>query len=88
VDAILLERNACLWDHVGNLANSLEACFDQPLERFTFVLYDKTSELESVNEARRELFCQNNKTMEYIPPTQDSLLQHFSGLPGWNLDNM
>ena len=31
---------------------------------------------ESVNEARRELFCQKNRTMETIPPTQDALLQH------------
>ena len=46
------------------------------LERFTVVLYDKTSSLESVDEARRELFCQKNRTMENIPPTQDTLLQH------------
>ena len=46
------------------------------LERFTVVLYDKTSSLGSVNEARRELFCQKNWTMESIPPTQDALLQH------------
>ncbi|KAJ8349811.1 hypothetical protein SKAU_G00249410 [Synaphobranchus kaupii] len=46
------------------------------LERYTVVLYDKTSDLEFVNEARRELFCQKNKMMEHIPPTQDSLLQH------------
>jgi len=32
--------------------------------------------MESVNEAQRELFCQKNKTMDHIPPTQDSLLQH------------
>ncbi|KAF3832197.1 hypothetical protein F7725_025862 [Dissostichus mawsoni] len=38
--------------------------------------YVKTSDLESVNEARREKFCQKNRTMEHIPPTQDSLLQH------------
>ena len=52
---------------------------DQPFklfERFCIVLYHKTSTLESINECRRELFCQNNKTMETIPPTQDALLQH------------
>eukprot|EP00745_Piridium_sociabile_P022176 TRINITY_DN34414_c0_g1_i10.p1 TRINITY_DN34414_c0_g1~~TRINITY_DN34414_c0_g1_i10.p1 ORF type:complete len:283 (-),score=55.29 TRINITY_DN34414_c0_g1_i10:371-1219(-) len=46
------------------------------LERFTIVLYDKTSNLESVNECRRSLFCQKGKTMETIPPTQAALLQH------------
>jgi len=39
------------------------------LERFKVVMYDKASELEGVNEARKELFCQKGKTMETIPPT-------------------
>ena len=46
------------------------------LERFCVVIYDKTSDLKSVSEARKELFCQKNRTMETIPPTQDALLQH------------
>ncbi|KAG0729396.1 hypothetical protein GWK47_030399 [Chionoecetes opilio] len=45
-------------------------------KRFTVVIYDKTSPLVSVNEARKELFCQKNRTMENIPPTQQALLQH------------
>ena len=44
-------------------------------ERFTVILYNKSS-LESVNEARMELFCHGNRTMEKIPPTQGALLQH------------
>ena len=48
----------------------------QILERFSVILYDKTSSQESVNEARRELFCQKNRKMETIPPTQVALLQH------------
>ena len=47
------------------------------LERFTVVLYDKTSQLSSVNEARRQLFCQRDKSMmEALPPTQAALEQH------------
>jgi len=46
------------------------------LERFTIILYDKSSDIENVNEARKELFCQKNKTMEKLPPTRDALLQH------------
>lgn len=46
------------------------------LERFTITLYQRTSPLESVNEVRREMFCQQNKTMETIPPTQAALLEH------------
>ena len=48
----------------------------QLLERFTVILYDKTSNLQHVNEARKELFCQKGKTMDRLPPTQDALLQH------------
>ncbi len=43
---------------------TVEAQNFQLLERFSVILYDKTSSLESVNEARRELFCQKNKPME------------------------
>ena len=46
------------------------------LECFCVVIYDKTSNLESVNQARKDLFCQKSRTMETIPPSQDALLQH------------
>ena len=46
------------------------------LECFSVIIYDKTSSLEYVNEAQRELFCQKNRTMETISPTQDAFLQH------------
>ena len=42
----------------------------QRLERLTVVMYDKTSNLSTVNEARRELFCKKNSSLENIPPTQ------------------
>ena len=45
-------------------------------ECFCVIIYDKTSILENVKEARRELFCQKNRTMETIPPSQDAFLQH------------
>ena len=46
------------------------------LERLTVILYDKTSPLSSVNEARMELFCHKNRAMDKLPPTKDALLQH------------
>ena len=46
------------------------------LKRFCVVIYDKTSNLEFINDARKEPFCQRNRTTEMIPPTQDALLQH------------
>ena len=48
----------------------------QTLERFIVLLYNKTSGLENVDEARMELFCHENQPMEKIPPTKAVLLQH------------
>ena len=47
------------------------------LGRFTAVLYDKTSQLASVDEAHRELFCHRDKMMmDALPSPQGVLLQH------------
>ena len=40
------------------------------LERFTVVLYNKTSNVLDVNEARKEIFTKKNRTLENTPPTQ------------------
>ncbi len=40
------------------------------LERFTCVLYDKTTSISQVNELRQELFSKRAKLIENIPPTQ------------------
>ena len=48
----------------------------QKIERLTVVLYDKTSSLSLVNEAREELFCRKNRNVDNIPPKQNALLQH------------
>ncbi len=50
------------------------------IERFTVILYDKTSSLSSVDEAREDLFCHKNRAMDRIPPTTNALLQHVSVL--------
>ena len=48
----------------------------QRIERLIVVLYDKTSPLCLVNEAREELFCRKNRSIDNIPPTQNALLHH------------
>ena len=37
-----------------------------------FVLYDRTSNLAKVNEARQDLFCKKSRTLEKIPPAQQA----------------
>ena len=39
-------------------------------------MYDRTSPLASVNECWRILYTKRQRTVEGIPPTQDSLVQH------------
>ena len=46
------------------------------IERFVILLYDRTSNLAKVNEARQELFSKKSRTLEKTPPTQAALLQH------------
>ncbi len=48
---------------------TLKSTHFKTLERFTVVLYDKFSTLQSVNEAHKELFCKKNKSLENLPPT-------------------
>ena len=46
------------------------------IERFVVLLYDRTSNLTKVNEARQDLFSKKSRTLEKLPPTQEALLQH------------
>ena len=40
-----------------------------PLDRFVILLYDHTSSESSVNEARKQLFTQQGRVMDGLPPT-------------------
>ena len=46
------------------------------LERFVVLMYDRTSDIMEVNEARKQLFAHKGRTLENIPPTQAALKQH------------
>ncbi len=48
----------------------------QPLERFVVLLYDRTSGLGSINQARKQLFTQKSRTFDNLPPTKAALIQH------------
>ena len=39
-------------------------------------MYDRTSDLHSVNESRRYLFTKKNRSSENLPRTLDALEQH------------
>lgn len=46
------------------------------LERFVILLYDRASTLSNVNDARKYLFTQKNRSIDNIPPTSAALRQH------------
>ena len=48
----------------------------QLIERYTVVLYDRSSECSGVDECRRVLYTKKNRAIENIPPTANALLQH------------
>jgi len=66
---------------------NIDSIHFQKIKRFTVILYDKTSPLSSANEARKDLFCHKSRSMDWIPSTQNALLQHTQrNLPSWSLD--
>ena len=68
-----------LTDTLLTLAETPECISDKTmevLERFVVLMYDRTSELSKVNEARQHLFSRKGRSLQNIPPTQDALQQH------------
>ena len=52
-----------------------EADMDE-VERFVVLLYQRTSPISKVNDARKHLFATGNRLIENIPPTRDALMLH------------
>jgi len=46
------------------------------LERFTVLLYDRTSDMDNIDEVCRHLFTMPGLSMESILPTKAALVQH------------
>ena len=46
------------------------------LERFVVLLYDRTSNHEHVNDARKQLFTQKGRAIDDLPSTREALRQH------------
>ena len=61
---------------IANVPSELSADCKENIERFVVLLYDRGSELSSVDEARQQLFCKRSRTLDRIPPTSAALEQH------------
>ena len=53
------------------MENEIEA-----METFVVHLYSKTCNMTDVNEARKIIFCCDNRSIENIPPMKQALIQH------------
>jgi len=75
-----------IWNMMPNLTGVFLELTNQPscissahiavIERFIVLMYSKTSEDTSVNDARLSLLCQGNRSIENIPPTMGALEEH------------
>ena len=74
--SLVVQIPACIEYMFRSATLTVESDVFRCLKCFNVVIYVRTSSLECLNEARRELFCQKNRTMENIPPMQDALQQH------------
>ena len=48
----------------------------EEIERFVVLLYSRTSQLLTVNAARKQLFSNRNRKLENLPPSKAALYQH------------
>ena len=46
------------------------------IERYTSLIYKRTTNCCKVNDTRRELFVKEGRDIEMIPPTQAALIEH------------
>ena len=46
------------------------------LERFTILLYNRTSTIVNIDEARGELFTKKGRAMDALPPTKAAFVQY------------
>ena len=55
---------------------SVEDSFLQDLEKFVVIMYDRPSDVTTVNEARLDLYARKQRQYDLIPPTQAALKEH------------
>ena len=72
-----------VWKSYSDAAEAFEFAIDNPfqpftesskifevIERFTCILYDKSTSISKVNDLHQELFSKRAKLMENFPPTE------------------
>ena len=58
------------------MQSTIRASTISALEQFVILMYDRTSGISGINEARKQLFTQKSRALENLPPTLAALEQH------------
>ena len=72
----VFEEATEVFRKLGNLPETISDDDIQILEQFVVILYDRSSAVKKVNEARLDLFAHRRKSYEMIPPTESALIEH------------
>jgi hypothetical protein len=65
-----------VFSRLSHIPENISESDVEAIERFVILLYNRTSDLTFVNEARKQLFCHGNRKIEHIPPSKAALVQH------------
>ena len=65
-----------IFTKLSRQPSTIEDADLRTIERFVVLLYDRSSEASSVNEARFELFARKQRTYDSIPPSRGALVEH------------
>ena len=60
----------------GRLSQTPQEVTDNDMEEIVVLLYSRTSQIVTVNAARKQLFAYGNRKLENIPPLRAALEQH------------
>ena len=72
----VFEEATEVFRKLGNLPETISDDDIQILEQYVVILYDRSSAVKNVNEARLDLFAHRQKSYEMIPPTVSALIEH------------
>lgn len=65
-----------VFSKLSHLPPTIEEDEMRILERFVILMYDRSSTVDSVDDARLDLFARKLRPYEAIPPTRAALIQH------------
>ena len=70
------DEASVIFTKLSQCPSKIEESDLEILEKFVVLMYDRSSSVASVNEARLALFARKQRSCDLIPPTQGALTEH------------